>query len=381
MVPNLIRKLTDQLIDDARKGVCFSMGLADKLAFLSSGNPDGLDNPMYEESDSSTTSEPVPRSNLSDDDSSHEEVFSEILGDDSFGRKGKKHKKKDFFADLVEKHDTLTNFSSDILADSLDGYLDELDEFDSELRDSLISLGRKYHRDTSTTAKSSEISKTYAAAEKRYRALYKEIDDDKVSIQKDIDQMRLARTRNFKALSDLIEAKNTQHNLQVSILEKINRMRKDEYELHMKEAAQAKENGEGANEVNGSAIRSLFSLGRSDMVSAMGGYEGISGAVTEDKDGNPVYQGYEDSPEAHGLEFDEDTDGDRFLQFEDCHPEWILLIDEDENVQGVIAEGSDGEILPDYPIPDNLNELNFNINKKLGTATDDYHRTYKVRVV
>lgn len=357
------------------------MGLADKLAFLSSGNSDGLDNPMYEETQNSDFPEPIPKVLPVENEVSHEEIFSDILGDDSYGRKGKKGKKKNFLSDLVEKHDTLSAFSADVLADSLDGYLDELDEFDSELKDSLISLGRKYHRDTSSSAKASEMSKSYAAAEKRYRALYKEIDDDKVSIQKDIDQMRLARTRNFKALSDLIEAKNTQHNLQVSILEKINRMRKDEYELRMKEAAQAKENGEGANEINGGAIRSLFSLGRSDMVSAMGGYEGISGAVTEDSDGKPVYHGYEDTPESHGLEFDEDSDGDRFLQFEDCHPEWILLIDENENVQGVIAEGSDGEILPDYPIPENLKELNFNINKKLGSATDDYHRTYKVRVV
>jgi len=354
-----------------------SMGLADKLAFLSSSNSDGLDNPMYEDPSLSQDgeAESTPSHDISQDG------FRDILGpDDGSGRKGKKRHKKNFLEDLVERHDALEEFTSSNAADELDTYLDDLDEDDAELRDSLVSLGRKYHRDSSATGSTSEISKSYAAAEKKLRSLYKEIDDDKVSLQRDIDQMRLARSRNFKALSDMIEAKNTQHNIQLSILDKINRLRKDEYDIKFKEAARAKEEGVGANEVNGGAIRSLFSLGRRDMVSAMGGYEGISGATTEDDEGNPVFHSGEDAPEDHGIE-DSNEDGDKFLEFESLGVEYVLLIDEDENIQGLLAESADGEIIPDYPMPTNFSELTFNINKKMGVATDDYHRNYKLRVV
>lgn len=261
------------------------------------------------------------------------------------------------------------------MIDAFDGYLDDLDEDDEELRDSIISLGRKYHRETSSNAQNSEITKAFTAREKRLLGLYNEISDDKASIQKDIDQMRLARTRNFKALSDMIAAKNQMHSAQVTIEKELNSMTKTQFDLKAKEAAAKKDEAGENGSINSNAIKSLFGLGRGNMVSAMGGYSNISGASDYEDD---------DTPEKHGItdEVNDDENVDeRFLAYEGMGVEYILLLDEENKMQDIIAEDQNGNLVPDYPMPTDYQSLNFNINQKLMSATDDYHRTYKIRYV
>lgn len=339
--------------------------LFDKLSRISSGN--GLDNPMV---DNEETNQKTNRPDNSDDE------FSFLTSiDDQYGKSGKKKRKKAFIDDLVDEYDALDRFVSDDMIDAFDGYLDDLDEDDEELRDSIISLGRKYHRETSSNAQNSEITKAFTAREKRLLGLYNEISDDKASIQKDIDQMRLARTRNFKALSDMIAAKNQMHSAQVTIEKELNSMTKTQFDLKAKEAAAKKDEAGENGSINSNAIKSLFGLGRGNMVSAMGGYSNISGASDYEDD---------DTPEKHGItdEVNDDENVDeRFLAYEGMGVEYILLLDEENKMQDIIAEDQNGNLVPDYPMPTDYQSLNFNINQKLMSATDDYHRTYKIRYV
>lgn len=356
--------------------------LAKKLAMLSSVNSDGLDNPMCEDTPTSQIEE--PNDDYEEQEPGFEHTFSFLNGiDEECGRKGKGKRKLSFVDKLINQNAQLQSFSADAMADSLDSYLDDMDEGDVELRDSLVSMGRKYHRDTSVTGKSSEISKAYASAEKKLRAIHTELGEDKAAIQKDIDQMRLARSRNFKALSEMIETRTSMHKAQVDIIKELNRMRKDEWELKQKEAKAAQEAAGDANSVSSNTLRSLFSLGRGSMVDAMGGYETISGATTEDSDGKPVFSSFsENTVDMDELDpIDDPNFDDRFLEFEDLGVQLILLIDEDEHVLDVTAEDKNGNTVYNYPMPTDYMNLNYDINRRMMTATDDYHRNYKVRIV
>ena len=344
--------------------------LVNKLAKLSAiDNSDGLDNPMC--------SDPAEESIDNDIGFQDDQVLQIIYLPDE----GVRGKKKNRLSDIMQRNKVLDTYVGDMMAEALDSYLDDLGEDDVELRDSLIGIGRKYHRDTTASAGTSEISKTYSAAEKNFRNLFTEIAADRQQIQKDIDQMRLARTRNHKALADLVATKKGYYDTQVSILKEINSMHKTAFDLKAKEAAAAKAQEETGSNLSTNTLKSLFSIGRGNMVSALGGYESISGATVEDSDGNATQRDYGDTPEQHDLGIETDSDGDMFLDYEDAGVEYILLVDENDVVQDVLAEDNEGNVIPNYPMPTDYMNLKYNIDKKTMLATDEYHRNYKVRVV
>lgn len=254
-------------------------------------------------------------------------------------------------------------------------------EEDMQMHNNLISLGRKYARDNAATKEETEINKSFAESEKKYRELYEEISKDKADIQKDIDRMRVPG-RGGKAMSDMISVKKEMHMAQISIIDKMNTMRAKMYELKAKEAAR-KEAEAGNNDISTNTLQSIFSGARGALVKNMGGYGSISGAINDD-DEVPIYNDEEDDEEIQRKYFSNrpqgSSDGDKFLEYEDRGVEWVLIVDADNNVQSVIAEDRDGIYIPDYPIPENIHELTFDIDKIAMTATDNFHRNYKVRV-
>ena len=58
---------------------------------------------------------------------------------------------------------------------------------------------------------------------------------------------------------------------------------------------------------------------------------------------------------------------------------YILEYDDDGPVQ-IVAEDMDGNVVPDYPIPD-LGDLSFNISENTGTATDNLSQKYDLRKI
>ena len=75
-----------------------------------------------------------------------------------------------------------------------------------------------------------------------------------------------------------------------------------------------------------------------------------------------------------------ESDGDKFLKYEDRGVEYVLEVDSDNKVLGVHAEDRDGILIPDYPLPSNINELTFDIDPVAKRATDTMHRNYKLQV-
>ena len=276
------------------------------------------------------------------------------------------------------------------MIDDFESFLDDesnfSDEDSDELRNGLISMGRKYARDTGVSAEQSEITKTFSSSEKRLKDLYDEIARDKVNIQKDIDQLRgMTRGKNYKALSDLNSSKTSYHSTQLQAIKEMNSIKKTEFEMRMKErAAKMASSTGGGDDISTNTIRSLFGAGRNDIINAAGGYSKVSGAtgtsisqsfVSDDMTDDEIEQTYfSDEPE-------ETTDGDKFLEYEGKGVEYTLLVDDDNSPIEVVAKDRDGNVIPDYPMPTNVDQLQFSVNMTTQSAEDELHRKYHVERV
>ena len=283
----------------------------------------------------------------------------------------------------------ITKKMSASMIDEFESFLDDDSMFDSEesdeLRNGLVSMGRKYARDTGISSENSEITKTFSDSEKKLKSLYDEISKDKVNIQKDIDQLRsLTRGKNYKALSDLNSAKTSFHTTQLQAIKEMNAIKKAQFEMRMKErAAKMASGGDGSEDISTNTIRSLFGAGRNDIVNAAGGYSKVSGAI-----GNTISDAFQSDLSDDEIEEkyfanepDEITDGDKFLEYEGQGVEYILLVDDDNSPIEVVAKDREGHVIPDYPMPSNVDQLQFNINMTTQSAEDELHRKYRVEKV
>lgn len=274
--------------------------------------------------------------------------------------------------------------STDMIGE-FEGYLDDEyifnDEESEELRNGLISMGRKYARDTGVTAEQSEIAKTFSGSEKKLKDLYDELSRDKMNIQKDIDQLRaMTRGKNYKALSDLNSAKTSYHSTQLQAIKEMNAIKKTEFEMKMKEkAAKLATSTGGGDDISTNTIRSLFGAGRNDLVNATGGYSKVSGALHSTiMESNYELTDDEIEEKYFSNDTEEVTDGDKFLEYEGLGVEYTLLVDDTDSPVEVVAKDREGNVIPDYPMPTNVEQLNFNINMTTQSAEDDLHRKYNV---
>lgn len=394
------------------------MDLGKKLNILSSGKADSNDIDLdlsganrYEDLVPPRKVNEASEDEYSEDDLDLGDLSIESYLSDMGYKKKKKNKKKksyaNFFDDIETEYipkeqkridkimETTKQLSISVglaeSADDFDNFLDDDDgyfsaEENSEMRNNLISLGRKYARDSASSKENSEITKTFVDSEKRLKALYEELDRDKGSLQKDIERMRVPG-RGGKTLADLISVKNSMQSTQLSIVKEINTMRKNMYDMRQKEALRKEAENAGGSDINSNTLQSIFSSARSGLVNNMGGYSGITGSSDDDSSVSAYSFDNEMSDEEIQKRYFRDDnssdsdDGAKFLEYEDRGVEYILLLDDSDKVQGVIAEDRDGVMIPDYPLPNNIDELNFDIDPISKVATDNLHRNYHIRRV
>ena len=390
------------------------MDLSKKLNMLAGSSPFESDEDLAGISKSESlfeASEPVNSDDLFDFNLGELSIDS-YLQDSGFSKKNKKSKKEkkkktyEFLFGNLEDDDKpkdrrrvdkilettkhLVQSSELASADEFDTFLDDENLFsaeeDAEMRNNLISLGRKYARDSAASKESSEINKTFADSEKRLKALYEELDRDKNSLQKDIERMRVPG-RGGKSLADMVSVKNSMQSTQLSIVKEINSLRKNIYDMRTKEAMRKEAENAGGNDINANTLQSIFSSSRSGLVNSMGGYRGVSGASNDESEYGSFVSAEMDDEEIQKRYFSDSTsssnnnDGSKFLEYEDRGVEYILLVDDDNKVQGVIAEDKDGTMIPDYPLPNNIEDLSFEIDNVSKMASDNLHRNYHVRKV
>ena len=290
----------------------------------------------------------------------------------------KKKKKKSKFERVMEKGNQLVDeyISEDSIKDFddyLEGYIE--DDDDAIIRDNLISLGRKYSRDTKTSSSESGIGKEFLANEKALERLLEDISKDKAQIQKDLDNLRMVRGRNYKTLSEMSDTKNQTHNLELAVLKELDSIKKIKIELQMKMDAKTQGMSDSDNAAN-LAIQKVFGSGRNSIMSSIGGYGEVSGATYDDN----YEDNEEDIIESESVNYDDYNDGNVFLKYENAGVHYILLWDKGTDSKEIIAEDKDGNIVSDYPIPDTT-DLEFDISESTLTATDSFHRNYEVRLI
>ena len=312
----------------------------------------------------------------------------EIDEEDDYERKSKKKKKSkkldDKFQQVIARGEQFKKELSDSeMIDDFDDYLDSIgfDDEDDSIRKDLIRYGRKYTRDTAVSKETSEINKTYAESEKYLNGLIKEVSSDAEDLQKDISQMRVMRTRNYKALSEMVNTKATLSNLKLGIVKEMNSMNKAKMELQMKVDKNKQAEDQDDTLVN-RTIQGLFSMGRENIVTS---YEDVSGSVEAGSSVDAIDYGFDEDEMIQKKYFSnndeyEETDGDKFLKYEGVGAHYILLYDDDGNKQ-IITEDNQGNLIPDYPIPSNPDDLEFNISESTGTATDNLANQYELRKI
>lgn len=392
------------------------MNLRDKLSLIS-GN-EGFEDDLAGVS----STPPINSQNASNEDSestidfnlgvlSIDEYLKETGADSrkssKYTRKSKKTRTREFdlfFDDFTEDEDddigkfrtgnreldAMTARSKKLLeqadllkADQFDSFLDDDRlgaEEDVEMRNRLVSMGRKYARDSAQSKETSEVTKTFADSETKLRELYDEVTKDKANLERDIERMRVPG-RGGKVMSDMISAKNSYHNTQLAIVKELNSIKKSIFDLRAKEQARKEAESAGSTDINPNTIQSIFSSSRAGMVHGIGGYSGVSGAEDDSVDGALDFS--EDDDEIIQQKYFSDqqssfSDGDKWLKYEDRGVEYVLIVDSENIPQAILAEDRDGNQIYDYPIPD-LSNLTFDIDPIGKTASDNLHRNYILR--
>ena len=333
----------------------------------------------------------IPEYDDNDIKEDEEQPISSINLDEVEPKSSNKNKtKKSTIDKLMSDIDNVDKNRSDIIDDDdFDSFLESLsddpDDEDTEFRNSIIDMGRKYARDT-LMGESSEIQKVFSANEKKLQNLIKEIREDKHRISELMNKMS-PRAASPKAMSELQDTKNTLHEAELSAIKESNSMKKSEVELSLK--AKAQKGNEQSNISSGNLIRDLFSVGRKDMIDGMGGYEGVSGSfddTSEEYDGTSTT--INDNEESNECDdeviqqkyFSEKSTSNNFIKYKDSGAHYILEIDDDGNKR-IYAEDRNGNVLDDYPLPTDTSQLSFEFDSKTNMATDDYYRTYEVRKI
>ena len=381
------------------------MNLSEKLALLN--------NPKYNPEDDISGNSIIINNN---EESDKEYFVPKAISIDSYlnesGYKPKKSKSKDnksksklsFFDNVDTRNlsnaDRILENANNLLEDISNTYAYKFDfmlesnsdeedsensEEEMEMKNHLVSMGRKYARDNSISKESSEITKAFADSEKKLRSLYSDIETDKQNIQKDLDRMRVPGRASAKSLSDLVLAKRSLHDSQISIIKEINSIRKSQFDLRAKELARKEAQNISTNDISSNTLQSIFSSSRNNLVKSMGGYSNVSGATSEyDEEmmnSSFVSENMSDE-EIHNKYFKNDdfsSEADAYLKYEDQDISYVLIIDDDDHILDLFAEDSEGNRVFDYPLPKNYQTLTFDIDHSTESASDNLHRNYKIR--
>jgi hypothetical protein len=287
--------------------------------------------------------------------------------------------KKDKFDKILEETEELT---SGIIKDEksykfFDEYLEQMfeNEEDTNLKNSLISMGRKYSR--GSTAEENELTKAYNARKVIISNLISDIDRDSDALQKDIDKHRSYRTQSPKFLADMAGVKAQYHTLKLNALKEINSMDKISYEINMKENKNAADVGDSSAQIT-KALQSIMGLNQSgDLINNVGGRATLVGDTTDEINYERTVMSEEEIHRKY-IGDREETESDKYIKYKDSGAHFILDIGANGSKK-IHAEDSTGNVLDDFPIPKNIGVLNFKVNEDTGSASDQYNRHYDIR--
>lgn len=301
----------------------------------------------------------------------------------------KKSQEYDEIDELEEEADGIKlDDVSDILDDDeYDATFDDLiesafqEDEDVAFRNSLIAMGRRHAiQSLDGNQDTSEITQAFTRQERAIDDLVAEIDKDTVAVNRDIEQMRMSRTKNYKAMADLISARVSFANVKLSAIKELNAIQKTKFDIKSKidKSGAGKDDGLGGMSA-AQTIQKLFSVGRQNMVASVD-YDTLNGSDSVDVSDDELNSNqattiiHEEAPLPPAT-----TDGEKFIEHEGEGVELVLDIDSETDEKQIYAVNKYGDVIPDYPLPSNQNQLSFQINELAGEATDQLQRRYLLR--
>lgn len=296
-----------------------------------------------------------------------------------------KPKKEESYLERLNRKVANLGLDGDDFDDIIDSI--DIDDEDLELKSSLISMGRKYARANAVTEEEGEIEKAFAPQEQKLKDLYNEVSKDTAKIEHDLEMLRgNGYNKNVIKTAELASAKTSLHTTKLSIIKELNAMKKAQFEIKAKNAKNASDDA-GENYVSSEMIQRIFGMGHDSILSSVGGRDSAAG------DSSEIYN-YGDESAAYINESPEDiagekmcdeysnkyqaTEGDIYLKYEGQNIN-VVVEEHNDGSKEVYAEDEDGNKVPDYPIPRDVDELTFEINERTGTAIDQLQRKYVYR--
>lgn len=274
---------------------------------------------------------------------------------------------EDIIGEVNEDFSDDDDFNMDAIFDS---FADS--DADVELQNNLISLGRRYSHEGGGSKEVSDLKSQFVPQESALKKLISDLDQDISSVGKDITTMRLSRSRNFKAMSDLISAQSSLYSTKLSAIKEQNNIKKTIADLQLKIDGK-NSSQEDASATATMAIQQLFS-GGADTPSISINSDDIS---TSAGDSQTTGTSFDDASNIKNLFGNEETtEGDIYLKYEDRNVSIHCVVDKDTGDKKLVAKDSDGVVIPEYPLPQNADDLIFTLHDDLGTATDNLGRDY-----
>ena len=282
---------------------------------------------------------------------------------------------------------TSINSQLDNISDTL-GFDDSFDDFieligdndeDLQLKNTMLSLGKKYNREHII-----DDNDTRNAVEKAFGPQERELKEFKDGLMrdvKDIDEiifsMKASRSRNTKTLSDLMEVRNSTKSQILAAIKETNNIQKTKFDIAAKQQKNESNNDDMFANAN-LAVQQLLTTGRQSLIDSVGGREGSSGAYTDDDD--DPYNALNDSFSVEQMYMEEDMDdpneGDLFIKYENSFDHYQLMVKDDGSYGKVYAIDKDGDVIPDYPVPEDTSDLRFKVDNESAIASDQLNRRY-----
>ena len=181
--------------------------------------------------------------------------------------------------------------------------------------------------------------------------------------------MRVSRSRNFKAMSDLISAQSSLYSTKLSAIKEQNNIKKTVADLKLK--MEAKNSAQEDASLSASmAIQQLFSGGPNTVTVN-------SDEITNSTDNSNNVGSIDDDAQIHQIFGDETpSEGDIYLQYEGRNIQIHCVVDNDTGSKRLVAKDDQGVEIPNYPLPSHVEDLSFTIHDDLGTVTDNLGRDY-----
>lgn len=275
-------------------------------------------------------------------------------------------------SEMMPENDDYDSAFDDLIEDAF------RDDEDVQFRNSLIAMGRKYAiKGMEEETESSEVNRSFVKQEQYIEMAIEELNRDAAAIQRDLEMLRMSRTRSYKALSDLASAKTSNITAKLGAIKQLTDIQKAKYDISMKLKRERDGGGNDSGYAATQAVQKLLGIGRANLLGA-DEYE-LTTSIEEP--GNADYDdGRPESAIQRTLDIPEAvTDGDKFIQYENDGVEYVLDVDRDTEHKQIYAINKNGDVVPDYPMPSNPNQLQFSVNEVIGEATDQLQRRYRLR--